>query len=69
MWIRDAGGDDISLSKRQAQRCREKKRKTKESGSEDHVSDLDVDCRIGEADVGERTSVEDICVALRFIYF
>jgi len=23
---------------------------------------------IGEADVGERTSVEDICVALRFIY-
>ena len=33
------------------------------------MSDLDVSCQSGEADVGERTSVEDICVAVRLIYF
>jgi len=69
MWIRDMRGDDISLSKWQAQRCWEEKRKTEKSGSENHVSDLDVSCQSGEADVGERTSVEDICVAVRLIYF
>ena len=70
MWIRDMRGDDISLSKWQAQRCWYKKREAKESSSKNHGSDLDASWRCGKADVGgEQASRTYVMLCALYIYF